>query len=205
MIVAYLRVSTGHQVLENQKNEIERFAEEKGITIDRWVTEVVSGKKKGKDRRLGRLIRTMKPGDQIIVTEVSRLSRTLLDIMTIMGDLLKRGISLYSVKDGLDLDDSINTKVLIFAFGLVAEIERNLISMRTREALQLRKQLGIKLGRPYGASPKTAILEERQSEIAKMMKQGVSKAAICRKYDISYSTLKRFFERNNALDGTTLK
>lgn len=192
MIVAYLRVSTGHQLLENQKSEIQRYADQHGIKIDRWVTEVVSGKKRGKDRKLGRLIRSLSPGDQIIVTEVSRLSRTLLDIMTIMGELLKRGIRLYSVKDGLNLDDSINSKVLIFAFGLVAEIERNLISMRTREALQLRRQQGITLGRPVGSCPKSAILEENSKEIEKMIQNGASKAAICRKYGTSYNTLRRF-------------
>ena len=99
MIVAYLRVSTGHQVLDNQSNEISKYADAKGIIIDKWVTEVVSGKRKGSERKLGAAIKKMKEGDMLIVTEISRLSRTLMDIMSIMGTLLQKGVNLYSIKD----------------------------------------------------------------------------------------------------------
>lgn len=191
MIAAYLRVSTEHQVLDNQKNEIEKFAAEKGISIDLWVTEIVSGKKRGRDRKLGNLVRRLKPGDTLIVTELSRLSRTLLDIMTIVGDLLKKNVSLYSTKEKCAFDDSINSKVLLFAFGLVAEIERNLISMRTKEALALRKETGVKLGRPNGPSPKVRALIDDKDKIARMMRSGQSVAAICRRYQVSRTTFDR--------------
>lgn len=134
MIVAYLRVSTGKQLLENQKNEISAFAQNRNMVIDQWVTEIASGCKQRNDRKLGTLLRRMKKGDSLIVTELSRLSRTLIDIMTIMGTLLQKGVVLYSTKERYSFDNSLNSKVLCFAFGLVAEIERNLISMRTREA-----------------------------------------------------------------------
>ena len=147
MIVAYLRVSTGKQLLENQKNEISAFAQNRNMVIDQWVTEIASGCKQGNDRKLGTLLRRMKKGDSLIVTELSRLSRTLIDIMTIMGTLLQKGVVLYSTKERYSFDNSLNSKVLCFAFGLVAEIERNLISMRTREALALRREQGVKLGR----------------------------------------------------------
>lgn len=139
MVVGYLRVSTEKQHLSNQQDEILRFAQTRNMEIDRWVTEVVSGKKDQKDRKLGSILRRLKNGDTLIVTEISRLSRTLTEIMTIMGHCLDKGITLYSTKDGYAFDDTINSKVLCFAFGLVAEIERNLISMRTKEALALRK------------------------------------------------------------------
>lgn len=192
MIVAYLRVSTGHQVLDNQKNEIEKYAKSKALKIDRYVMEVVSGKTRGRDRKLGKLIRELNKGDMLIVTEISRLSRTLMDIMSIVGDLLRKDVSLYSIKDGYTFDDTINSKVLLFAFGLVAEIERNLISMRTKEALELRKRQGIKLGRKEGSFRKRNILEENWKRIDDAIEKGCSIASICRKYKVSYSTWYRY-------------
>ena len=96
MIIAYLRVSTGKQNLDNQKEEIKKFAIEKGFVIDRWIKETVSGKTDRKERKLGRVLSRMKKGDTMIVTEVSRLSRSLTDIMTIMGMCLKKGINIYT-------------------------------------------------------------------------------------------------------------
>lgn len=145
MIIGYLRVSTARQHLENQKEEIRKFAEDRKWTIDEWVTEVVSGRTKECDRKLGGLLRKMKAGDTLIVTEISRLSRTMTDIMSIMGKCLKKDIRLYSTKEGYSFDNSINSKVLCFAFGLVAEIERNLISMRTKEALACENPKGLYL------------------------------------------------------------
>ncbi len=130
MTIGYLRVSTGKQHPANQQDEIRRFAQSRGMTIDRWVTEVASGKKKESARRLGTLLRRMKRGDTLVVTEVSRLSRTLTEIMSIMGTCLRKGIRLYTTKEKYSFDDSINSKVLCFAFGLVAEIEHSLINRR---------------------------------------------------------------------------
>ena len=192
MIVAYLRVSTGHQVLDNQKNEIEKFAAAHGMHIDRWVTEIVSGKKQGCDRKLGALMHSMHSGDTLIVTELSRLSRTLMDIMAIVSDLIKKNVRLYSIKENCAVDDSINSKVLLFAFGLVAEIERNLISMRTREALSLRRQMGVSLGRPKGSCPKMSVMLSQRAEIEAALGNGTSVASICRHYKISRTTFIRF-------------
>lgn len=154
MTIGYLRVSTRKQHLANQQDEIRRFAESRNLTIDDWVTEIVSGRKEESNRKLGTLLKRLKSGDTLIVTEVSRLSRTLTDIMAIMGKCLKKEINLYTTKEGYVFDNSINSKVLCFAFGLVAEIERNLISMRTKEALALRKAEGKILGRRKGSYTK---------------------------------------------------
>lgn len=192
MIIAYLRVSTGHQVLDNQRNEIEKYAESRNITVDRFVTEVISGKTRGRDRKLGRIVKELQQGDTLIVTEISRLSRTLMDIMSIVGELLQKNVHLYSIKDGYTFDDTINSKVLLFAFGLVAEIERNLISLRTKEALDLRRQQGVKLGRKAGSCVKMQVLECNMDKIGEELDKGASIAHLCRKYKVSYSTFYRY-------------
>ena len=200
MIVAYLRVSTGKQLLENQKNEISAFAQNRNMVIDQWVTEIASGCKQRNDRKLGTLLRRMKKGDSLIVTELSRLSRTLIDIMTIMGTLLQKGVVLYSTKERYSFDNSLNSKVLCFAFGLVAEIQRNLISMRTREALALRREQGVKLGRKKGSYTKQKILLDNRNEIIRTINSGQSIASICRKYHVSRETFNRFRHNHLPLD-----
>lgn len=192
MIIAYLRVSTGRQCLSNQREEIRRYAGNRDWVIDRWVTEVASGSRAGSDRKLGLLLRQMKRGDTLIVTEVSRLSRTLTDIMGIMGLCLEKGIRLYTTKEGYSFDNSINSKVLCFAFGLVAEIERNLISLRTREALALRKAGGVALGRKTGSYTKRRILAENLTSIVGMLDEDRSVAEICRHFRVSRDTFAQF-------------
>ena len=187
MIIGYLRVSTGKQHIENQKEEIQKFAARRNLKIDKWVTEVVSGKKNEHDRKLGKLLKSLRKGDVLIVTELSRLSRTLLNIMSILHRCLEKEIIIYSTTDGYAFDNSINSKVLAFAFALVAEIEHNLISMRTKEALAHRKSEGVRLGRPLGAIKQQVILENKE-EIHRLLKSGVSVSAICRMYNVSRET-----------------
>ena len=192
MIVGYLRISTEKQHLGNQRDEIQRYAEQNGLEVDLWVSEVVSGKKQAAGRKLGRTISRMKKGDTLIVSEVSRLSRTLTDIMTIMGKCLKKGINIYTTKECYRFDDSINSKILCFAFGLVAEIERNLISMRTKEALALRKAEGKVLGRRKGYTPKIDILMRNEQQIKQMKMEGASVKQICERYDVSRDTYYKY-------------
>ena len=160
--------------------------------MDHWVTEVVSGKKSERDRILGALLRRLKKNDTLIVTEISRLSRTLTDIMAIMGKCLERGINLYTTKEGYSFDNTINSKVLCFAFGLVAEIERNLISMRTREALALRRAEGMVLGRRYGSYTKLNVLIENRQTVIAMLDRGKSIGDICRHFGLSRDTFAKF-------------
>ena len=194
MIIGYLRVSTSKQLLKNQQDEISRYAQENGLEIDQWVMEVVSGKKSHNGRRLGRTISKMKKGDTLIVSEVSRLSRNLTDIMTIMGNCLKKGINIYTTKECYRFDDSLNSKILCFAFGLVAEIERNLISLRTKEALALRRSEGKILGRPKGSSPKLQILLQNHETIQQLLKQGHSSSSIYRRYKVSKDTWYKYIK-----------
>ena len=161
MTIGYLRVSTSKQLLKNQQDEISRYAQENNLKIDQWIMEVVSGKKSHNGRRLGRTISKMKKGDTL---------------MTIMGNCLKKGINIYTTKERYKFDDSLNSKILCFAFGLVAEIERNLISLRTKEALALRKSEGKILGRPKGSSPKLQILLHNHSKIQTIIQNGSPQA-----------------------------
>lgn len=194
MVIAYLRVSTEKQFLENQREEILRFARKNNVTIDKWYNETVSGSVSTKDRELAKLLKRMKPGDSLIVTEISRLSRTLLDIMNILSLCVKKQVVLYSTKEGYVFQDNINSKVLGFAFGLVAEIERNLISIRTKEALARRKQEGKPLGRRKGSITKMKILYENRYLVVKQLAEGKSHEAMAQHLGVSRSTVSRYIK-----------
>lgn len=198
MIIGYLRVSTEKQNPENQRDEIRRFAEEKVFHIDSWVVETVSGKTARKKRKLGRLLRKMQKGDTLIVTEISRLSRSLTEIMAIMGECLDRQINIYTTKERYTFDNSINSKVLCFAFGLVAEIERNLISMRTKEALALKKAEGVRLGRRPGSNVKMQLIRDNEDRINAMLAAGLPITKICRKLGVSRNTYYKFIAKQDS-------
>ena len=192
MIVAYLRVSTEKQQVANQKAEISRYAKEKGIKVDHWLKETNSGKCKKEKRLLGNLLEKLNAGDVLIVTELSRLSRSLYEIMNILNFCLEHKIILYSTKDGYAFDHSLNSKILAFAFGLVAELERNLISLRTREALAARRSKGIKLGRPAAYRPKYYLLNNKIEQIKELLEKGYSVRQICQALGMSRSTFYRY-------------
>ena len=192
MTIGYLRVSTGKQNPENQREEIRRFAEEKEMCISSWIMETASGKIPYRKRKLGRTLKRMKHGDVLIVSEISRLSRSLTEIMSIMGGCLEKGICIYTTKERYTFDNSINSKVLCFAFGLVAEIERNLISMRTREALAVKKAEGVRLGRRPGSTVKMRVIEANEPRIEAMLQNGVSVTKVCKRLGISRNTYYKY-------------
>ncbi|EKU88007.1 master DNA invertase Mpi family serine-type recombinase [Bacteroides oleiciplenus] len=196
MVVAYLRVSTEKQFLANQREEILRFAEKNELMIDKWYTETVSGSVSSKERKLSGLLNRMQKGDTLIVTEISRLSRTMLEIMTILNSCIKKNVILYSTKEGYVFQNDINSKVLGFAFGLMAEIERNLISMRTKEALARRKKEGVKLGRKKGTCPAMRVLRENKRRLKRDSQRGVSCSELARQMGVSRTTMSRFLNTN---------
>ena len=196
MVVAYLRVSTEKQFLANQREELLRFAEKNGLQIDKWYTETVSGSVRSKDRKLSGVLNRMQRGDSLIVTEISRLSRTMLEIMTILNSCIKKEIVLYSTKEGYVFQNDMNSKVLGFAFGLMAEIERNLISMRTKEALARRRQEGVKLGRKKGTCPAMRVLRVNKRRLIKDAQRGVSCSELARQMGVSRTTMHRFLKCN---------
>jgi len=180
MIFAYIRVSTDRQTVENQRFEILKFADQKKIQVGEWIEETISGTKKYQDRQLGKLLCNLKKDDILVVSELSRLGRNLMEVMSILHDCMERDIKVYAVKEGYELGNNINSKVLAFAFGLSAEIERNLISQRTKEALARIKSEGKKLGRPKGRLSKVTKLTGKEAEIKDLLRKKVSISAIGR-------------------------
>lgn len=190
-VVAYVRVSTDKQDLENQRYEIAQFL---GIEPE-WVEDVVSGSKELQDRKIGALLESLSPGDTLVVSEVSRISRRLLDVMEVLKFCIKNGITIKTVKEGYVFADDINSQVMAFAFGLAAEIERRLISQRTREALKRKKAEGVKLGRPAGTYHRHHYkLHPHEDEIRELIRSGLnpSDAALARKFRVNRETMSRF-------------
>ena len=188
MIYGYIRVSTDHQTTLNQEFEITRFCQGKSMEISGWIRETISGTQAYDKRALGKLLRRVGKGDLIICTAISRLGRKLYMIMEILSTCMNKGCQVWTVKEGYRLGDDIQSKVLAFAFGLSAEIERRLISARTREALARRKAEGKRVGRPEGSKSKVRLLDERKEEILAWLAQGESKAAIARRLGVSRGT-----------------
>lgn len=198
MNYGYIRVSSDKQTVENQKYEINEFCKANGISIDGWISETISGSCAYDKRRLGKLLRRAKHGDCIICSEISRLGRNLYMIMEILNICMTKGCKVWTIKDGFRLGDDIQSKVLAFAFGLSAEIERKLISQRTKDALARRKAEGKKLGRPVGArtAPDHHKLFHVRKQVFDMYTRGYSINKIARTYGVSFQTVKHFLEEN---------
>jgi len=198
MIYAYIRVSTDKQTTKNQRFEIAKFAKVRNIKITRWIDETISSKKELQRRALGVLLEKLKSGDTLIVSEISRVGRNLMQIMSILNLCMERQVKVFAIKEGYELGDNINSKVLAFAFGLSAEIERNLISQRIKEALARKKSEGIKLGRPIGSKKKNPKLAEHSEYIKQQIKNGVKQVAIARALNVHRHTVKKWIEELHA-------
>ena len=194
MVYGYIRVSTDKQTVENQRYEINAFAVKEKIEISAWFEETISGCKDYETRKLGKLLSKMKPGDIMICTELSRLGRSLFMIMSILNLCMKQNVRVWTIKDNYRLGSDISSKVLAFAFGLSAEIERNLISQRTKEALTRIKSEGKKLGRPAGRRNKKLKLTGLEGRINTMLEKNVPKAQIARQLKVDRMTLLRFMK-----------
>lgn len=198
MIYGYIRVSTDKQDCENQKFGIEAKARELGVKIEKYIEDAgVSGTREPEQRALGGCLRRLHAGDVIICSELSRLGRKMFMIMRILEHCMRVGARVYTVKDGYELGDNIQSKVMAFAFGLSAEIERDLISRRTKEALDLRRAQGQKLGRAFGSRNKHHILDGKAARIIAMANRGDSKIKIARKMGVSAATIGRFLRGIN--------
>ena len=194
MNYGYIRVSSDRQTVENQRFEIQKFCRDRGIGIDGWIEETISGTKRFDKRALGKLLRMVQKDDLIICAELSRLGRSLLMIMEILNICMNKECKVWTIKDGYRLGEDIQSKVLAFAFGLSAEIERTLISQRTKEALARRKADGVVLGRPKGRhnSPGRYKLSGKEQYIRRLARQGVSKKSVARRCKVDKNTLCRF-------------
>ncbi len=196
MTYGYIRVSSDKQTVENQRFEIEQFCQREHLVIDGWIEETISGTKAYNKRALGKLLRRVEKGDLIICSELSRLGRNLFMIMEILNLCMTKECRVWTIKYNYRLGDDIQSKVLAFAFGLSAEIERNLISQRTKESLARKKAEGVRLGRPKGrkSSPNKYKLSGKEILITELLKNKTSQRKIAKICKVDRNTLARFIE-----------
>ena len=194
-VIGYIRVSSKKQTLEHQKFEIQKFAKNQKMKIDRWVEESISSRKSLNKRKLGTLLGELKERDILIACEISRLGRSLLEVMRILETCLNKNCQVWTLKENYRLGNDIQSKVMAFAFGLSAEIERNLISQRTKSSLENVKAKGKRLGRPFSAQSKKLKLSPNTQKIKNLWEKDVSIAQIARIVGVQRMTVYRFVQR----------
>ncbi len=192
--VAYLRVSTLDQNIEKNKSDILHFANQQDLGKVSFVEEVASGRTSWRDRRIAGILEELQEGDTIIVAELSRLGRSMLECMEILSLASRKGIRIYAIKGNWHLDESIQSKIIAMAFSIAAEIERDLISQRTREALKFKKEQGLKLGRPKG--PGKSKLDPFRPEIEALLANGSTQKFIARRYNTTQANLHNWMKKH---------
>lgn len=197
MNFGYIRVSSDNQTVENQRYEIRKFAQKQNIEIDSWIEEIISGTKNYEKRALGKLLKEVGKGDLIICAELSRLGRSLFMIMEILNICMIKECRVWTIKDNYRLGEDIQSKVLAFAFGISAEIERNLISQRTKEALARKKAEGVVLGRPKGRKSSHLKLSGKEVLIKELLQNGTSKSEMARILQVNRMTIASFIKLNH--------
>lgn len=195
-IYVYLRVSTDAQDTNNQKHGILEYCRAQGIEPDSILEDTASGRLDWRTRKIGELLSTSGKGDVILAAEVSRLARSTLQVLEILKLASERQVSIVIVKNGLRFDNSMQAKITATILGLAAEIERDFISMRTKEALEKRKSAGQRLGRPPGASAKHYKLDEKRVEVERYLKMKINSTAIAKLVGVSRPTLRSWLGRN---------
>jgi DNA invertase Pin-like site-specific DNA recombinase len=193
--VAYLRVSTMDQNTAKNRADVLAFANDRDFGKVEFVEERVSGRKSWKERRIKEVIDRLSEGDRLLVPELTRLGRSTLDVLDILKAAKEKGLHVYSVKERLEMDDSMQSKVMGTFLALFAEIERDFISQRTKEALKARQAAGVKLGRPKG--PGKSKLDPHKDEIIALIKTGVPKTRVAKKYGATVPTLHHWLKKRN--------
>ena len=192
--IGYLRVSTADQDSEKNKADILHLANDKNFGKVNWIDEKVSGKVSWKKRKLFGVIQELEEGDNLIVSELSRLGRSMLECMEILSICSEKGANIYAIKGNWQLDNSIQSKIIAMAFAIASEIERDLISQRTKEALRIKKEQGVKLGRPKGSY--SSKIDKYREEIEALLKNGATQKFIANRYDITEANLSRWMKRH---------
>ena len=200
--VAYLRVSTGSQDLATQKLAILDFTQKRRFTVDAFIESQISSRKSPIERRIEEMLGTLQPGDRLLVSELSRLGRSLGQVLQIVATLIERKIRFIAIKEAIEVEgqQDLRTKVMIAMFGLFAEVERDLISERTKEGLAAAKAKGKLLGRPKGALGKSK-LDGKEEDIRMLLGKEVSKASIAKILDVSRSALYHFIQTRKIAPG----
>ena len=192
--IGYLRVSTIDQDLEKNKAQMLRLANDKNLGKLEFVEEKASGRIHWRERKIGTIIEELTAGDSLVLSEFSRLGRSMLECMEIIAIATNKAINIYTFKGNWQLDGTIQSKVMAMVFAMVAEIERDLISKRTKEALQSKKANGVKLGRPKG--PGKSKLDQYKPEIEALIKNGTTKRFIAKRYKSSDANLLNWLKKN---------
>ncbi len=191
---AYLRVSTDHQDAKNQKLGVLDYCNNHGINALTFVEDTVSGKSSWRERAIGNILEKAQKGDVIVASEISRLGRSTLQVLEIMELAAQKGIAVHIAKNNMVLDGSMQSTITATILGLAAQIEREFISARTKEALAKRKNDGMKLGRPKGEADLLK-LDAFRDEIMNYIKKGINKRAISKLIECSPSTLYKWLKR----------
>lgn len=192
MIYAYIRISTGHQQIDGQRYEIEKYCKRENISVNKWVEETVSGTKSPTKRALGTIINDAKEGDIIITSALSRLGRNMYAVADVLNKLIEKKVQLWTIQENFRLSDDITAKILSTCLLLVSELERNFISERTKAALEAKRAAGVKLGRPKGALGRNTKLTPYEDTIRVLIERDNTYAEVSRLFDVDRSTLKRF-------------
>ena len=194
-VIGYIRVSSNKQTCEHQHYEIEQFAHLNNIVVDKWVEETISSRKALNKRRLGQLLDDLQPNDILIAAEISRLGRSLLEVMRILENCLNKNCQVWTIKENYRLGNDIQSKVMAFAFGLSAEIERNLISQRTKASLENVKSKGKRLGRPFSAQSRKLKLSKNTKKVKELLDMGLTRYRIAKIMQVKQTTVSRFIQR----------
>lgn len=192
--IAYLRVSTIDQDIEKNKAAILKLANSRVLGHVNFVEEKVSGSVSWRKRKIAEILETTQKGDNIIVSELSRLGRSMLECMEILSIATQKGINVYAVKGDWQLTNSIQSKIVAMAFSMASEIERDLISKRTREALQVKKMNGMKLGRPKGIGKSK--LDIYRVEIEALLKNGSTQKFVANRYQTTEANLHHWLKQH---------
>ena len=193
---AYLRVSSDHQDVDNQRHGILEYANTHCLSPLQFVEDIVSGRVKWCERAVGKLLKeTTKPGDTVVFAEISRMARSTLQVLEMLECAMQRGITVHIAKQQMVLDSSMQSRITATVWGLAAEIEREFISLRTTEALAKRKSEGKSLGRPKGSQSQHLKLDEKEREIRDYLAKGISKRSIAKLVDCAPSTLYDWLKR----------
>ena len=198
-----MRVSTNKQDVERQELEIRRHTEKQGIRIDEWLSITASSRKTTAERRIDDLLERLNPGDSLFVAELSRLGRSLSQVVLTIDALRAREVGFYSIKEGMRLNGTqdMTSKIQVAMFGVLAEIERDLISERTKAGLAVARAKGKKLGRPKGSLGNSK-LDGMQSVIKDLLSKGITQRALARYLGVAPSTLRKFID-SRGLSWTT--
>lgn len=194
-VIGYIRVSSNKQTLEHQKFEIKNFAKKENLKITKWVEETISSRKALSKRKIFTLMNEIEEKDIIISCEISRLGRSISEVLSILEHFLNKGCQVWTIKENYKLGNDMQSKIMACVFGLAAEIERNLISERTKSSLANIKASGKKLGRPIKSKNKKLKLMKNQKKIQNLLNSGISKSQIARILGVERSTLRRFLTR----------